>query len=57
LIAIQALEKRTQELQAAVLELQHLKTELKKKEEEWIQLKNMVERLLNKQAVEEKQKK
>jgi len=57
LIAIQALEKRTQELQEAVTELQQLKSELKKKEEEWLQLKNMVEVLLNKQAAVEKQKK
>ena len=57
LIAIQALEKRTQELQGAVLELQQLKLELKKKEEEWLQLKNMVELLLNKQAAADKQKK
>ncbi|MGO8056071.1 hypothetical protein, partial [Rhizobium leguminosarum] len=57
LIAIQALEKRTQELQEAVSELQQLKSELKKKEEEWLQLKNMVELLLNKQAAVEKQKK
>ena len=57
LIAIQALEKRTQELQEAVSELQQLKLELKKKEEEWLQLKNMVEGLLNKQAAVEKQKK
>ncbi len=56
LIAIQALEKRTQELQEAVTKLLQLKTELKKKEEEWQQLKNMVELLLNKQAAVEKQK-
>jgi Chaperone of endosialidase/Head domain of trimeric autotransporter adhesin len=46
LIAIQALEKRTHELQTAITALKELKTETKKKDEELLEIKRSVEFLM-----------